>query len=111
MYDHGKEINDMPSMWSANSDLDYYGQFNPEPPEDEEPEELEPEEDEQPEPITEAEAFEALAEEAGDRAYDMAEEDRLFPATIGPFPAPPVQVERPLRLPPQQGKLFKTEVA
>jgi hypothetical protein len=33
----------MYSMWNAPSDLDYYEQFNPEPPEDEEPEELEPE--------------------------------------------------------------------
>jgi hypothetical protein len=28
----------MYSMWNAPSDLDCYGQFNPEPPEDEEPE-------------------------------------------------------------------------
>ena len=28
----------MYSMWNAPSDLDYYDQFNPEPPEDEEPE-------------------------------------------------------------------------
>jgi hypothetical protein len=33
----------MYSMWNAPSDLDYYAQFNPEPPDDEEPEELEPE--------------------------------------------------------------------
>ena len=26
----------MNSMWTAVSDLDYYGQFNPEPPEEEE---------------------------------------------------------------------------
>ena len=33
----------MYSMWNAHSDMDYYGQFNPEPPEDEEPEIEEPE--------------------------------------------------------------------
>ena len=33
----------MYSMWNAPSDLDYYGQFNPDPPEDEEPEPEEPE--------------------------------------------------------------------
>jgi len=34
----------MYTMWDAPSDRDYYEQFNPEPPEDEEPEpELEPE--------------------------------------------------------------------
>jgi hypothetical protein len=31
----------MYSMWDAPSDLDYYGQCNPDPPDDEEPEELE----------------------------------------------------------------------
>jgi len=60
--------------------------------------------------ITAAELDEAMAEEAGDRAYDAAEEYRLFPATIGPFEPPPVRIELPLRLPPQQGELFK-EVA
>ena len=33
----------MYSMWNAPSDLDYYRQFNPDPPEDEEPEREEPE--------------------------------------------------------------------
>jgi hypothetical protein len=28
----------MSSMWTADSDLDYYGQFNPGPPEEEQPE-------------------------------------------------------------------------
>jgi hypothetical protein len=69
----------------------------------------EPEENEV-EVITEAEMLEALAEEAGDRAYDCQEEYRLFPATIGPFEPPVVRQEQPLRLPPQQGKLFQ-EVA
>lgn len=44
-------------MWTADSDLDYNDYFNPkDPAEDEEP--------------TEAERDQALAEEAGDRAYD-----------------------------------------
>jgi hypothetical protein len=55
-------------------------------------EEPEPEENEI-EVITEAEALEALAEEAGDRAYDAAEEERLFP--------------EPARIGPQQGRLFE----
>jgi hypothetical protein len=33
----------MYSMWNAPSDLDYYGQFNLDPPEDEEPEPEDPE--------------------------------------------------------------------
>jgi hypothetical protein len=32
----------MYSMWNAPSDLDYYAQFNPEPPEDQEPEPEDP---------------------------------------------------------------------
>jgi hypothetical protein len=91
----------MSSMWTATSDLDYYEQFNPEPPEEPEPE---------PELITEEEVFEAMAEQAGDRAYDEQEEYRLFPAKVGPFPAPVVRIEAPLRPQQQQGKLFE-EVA
>ena len=98
----------MPSMWTAQSDLDYYGNDGYEP-DEEEPEELEPEENEI-EVISETEMLEALAEEAGDRAFDSAEEYRLFPAAIGPFPPPPARIELPLSLPPQQGSLFQ-EVA
>ena len=100
------------SMWNAPSDLDYYGQFNPDPPEDEEPEEPEPEEDDQPEVISEEAAMEALREEADGRAYDQQEEDRLFPLgplTVGPF-EPPVPHMAPVAEGPQQGELFK-EVA
>jgi hypothetical protein len=79
-------------MWNAPSDLDYYGQFNPDPPEDEDDyEEPEPEEDDQTEVITEEEATEVLREDAGDRAYDQQEEDRLFPLgslTVGRFEPP-----------------------
>ena len=57
----------MYSMWNAPSDLDYYGQFNPEPPEDEEPE---PEEPEIPE---ELQAHWDAADEA-DRRYTMRAE-------------------------------------
>jgi hypothetical protein len=103
----------MYTMWNAPSDLDYYNQFNPDPPEEEDDyEEPEPEEDEQPEVISEEAAMEALREEAGDRAYDQQEEDRLFPLgplTIGPF-EPPVPYMAPVAEGPRQGKLFK-EVA
>ena len=54
----------MCSMWTAQSDLDYYAQFNPEPPEDEDPE---PEEPEIPE---ELQAHWDAADE-GDRRYTM----------------------------------------
>jgi hypothetical protein len=106
------EQNDMSSMWTAVSDLDYYSQFNPDPPEEEEPEPDEPEEDDEVEVIDEEAAMEALREEAGDRAYDQQEEDRLFPLgplTIGPF-EPPVPYMAPVAEGPRQGKLFK-EVA
>jgi hypothetical protein len=54
-------------MWNAPSDLDYYGQFNPDPPEDEDPEPEEPEEPEIPE---ELQAQWDAADEA-DRRYTM----------------------------------------
>jgi hypothetical protein len=81
---------------------------------DEEECEPEPEETEENEieVITEAEMLKALAEDAGDRAYDQQEEDRLFPLgplTVGPF-EPPVPHMAPLAEGPQQGTLFK-EVA
>ena len=57
----------MYSMWNAPSDLDYYGQFNPDPPEDEDPE---PEDPEIPE---ELQAHWDAADEA-DRRYTMEAE-------------------------------------
>ena len=77
----------MYSMWNAPSDLDYYGQVNLDPPEDEDPE---PEEPEIPE---ELQAHWDAADE-GDRRYTMeaeaagddAEEDgiaRRQPALAG----------------------------
>jgi hypothetical protein len=57
----------MYSMWNAPSDLDYYGQFNPEPPEDDEPE---PEDPEIPE---ELQAHWDAADDA-DRRYTMEAE-------------------------------------
>jgi hypothetical protein len=54
-------------MWTAQSDLDYYAQFNPDPPEDEDPE---PEEPEIPE---ELQAHWDAADE-GDRQYTMEAE-------------------------------------
>jgi len=57
----------MYSMWNAPSDLDYYGQFNPDPPENEEPE---PEDPEIPE---ELQAQWDAADEA-DRRYTMEAE-------------------------------------
>ena len=57
----------MCSMWTAQSDLDYYAQFNPDPPEDEDPE---PEEPEIPE---ELQAHWDAADE-GDRRYTMEAE-------------------------------------
>jgi hypothetical protein len=100
------------SIWNAPSDLDYYSQFNPDPPEEEEPEPDEAEEDDEVEVIDEQAAFEALREEAGDRAYEQQEENRLFPLgplTIVPF-EPPVPHMATVAEGPQQGKLFK-EVA
>jgi hypothetical protein len=52
-------------MWNAPSDLDYYGQFNPDPPEDEEPEE--------PEMPEELQAHWDAADES-DRRYAMEAE-------------------------------------
>jgi hypothetical protein len=103
----------MLSMWTAVSDLDYYNQFNPDPPEDEDDyEEPEPEEDDQPEVISEEAAMEALREDAGDRAYEQQEENRLFP--LGPLTIVPFELPVPhmatVAEGPQQGKLFK-EVA
>jgi hypothetical protein len=57
----------MYSMWNAPSDLDYYRQFNPDPPEDEEPEREEPEIPE------ELQAHWDAADEA-DRRYTMEAE-------------------------------------
>ena len=57
----------MCSMWTAQSDLDYYAQFKPDPPEDEDPE---PEEPEIPE---ELQAHWDAADE-GDRQYTMEAE-------------------------------------
>ena len=57
----------MYSMWNAPSDLDYYGQFNPDPPDDEDPE---PEDPEIPE---ELQAHWDAADE-GDRQYTMEAE-------------------------------------
>lgn len=57
----------MYSMWNAPSDLDYYIQFNPDPPEDEDPE---PEEPGIPE---ELQAHWDAADE-GDRQYTMEAE-------------------------------------
>ena len=57
----------MYSMWNAQSDLDYYGQFNPDPPDDEDPE---PEDPEIPE---ELQAHWDAADE-GDRQYTMEAE-------------------------------------
>ena len=64
----------MCSMWTAQSDLDYYAQFNPDPPEDEDPE---PEEPEIPEELQaqwdaadEADRRYTKAEAAGDGAED-----------------------------------------
>jgi hypothetical protein len=57
----------MYSMWNAPSDLDYYAQFNPDLPEDEEPE---PEDPEIPE---ELQAHWDAADE-GDRRYTMEAE-------------------------------------
>jgi hypothetical protein len=54
-------------MWTAQSDLDYYAQFNPYPPDDEDPE---PEEPEIPE---ELQAHWDAADE-GDRLYTMEAE-------------------------------------
>jgi len=55
--------------------------------------------------------LEALAEEAGDAAYNAQIEMSLFPATIGPFLAPVVRIEPPTYLTPQQAQLFHKEVA
>jgi hypothetical protein len=76
----------MCSMWTAQSDLDYYAQFNPDPPEDEDPE---PEEPEIPE---ELQAHWDAADE-GDRQYTMeaeaagddADDDKIAPRQ--PVPA------------------------
>lgn len=64
----------MYSMWNAPSDLDYYGQFNPDPPEDEDPE---PEDPEIPEELQaqwdaadEADRRYTMEAEAGDDAED-----------------------------------------
>jgi hypothetical protein len=59
-------------MWNAPSDLDYYGQFNPDPPEDEEPEPEDPE-PEDPEIPEELQAHWDAADEA-DRRYTMEAE-------------------------------------
>jgi len=57
----------MCSMWTAQSDLDYYAQFNPDPPDDDDPG---PEEPEIPE---ELQAHWDAADE-GDRQYTMEAE-------------------------------------
>jgi hypothetical protein len=79
----------------TDRDIDYAAGGYDEP--EEEYEEPEPEEGEIP-VITEAEALEALAEEAGDRAYDAADEERLFPLGA---------IQQPARIGPQQGRLFE----
>jgi len=93
---------------ATSDDYDRYCGYD-EPDEDEDPEPAEPEENEV-EVISEADVLEALAEEAGDSAYDSAEEYLLFPAAIGPFEPLSARIELPQSLPPQQGELFK-EVA
>jgi hypothetical protein len=57
----------MYSMWNAPSDLDYYCQFNPDPPEDEEPEHEDPE-------IPEELQAHWDAFDEGDRRYAMEAE-------------------------------------
>ena len=57
----------MYSMWNAPSDLDYYGQFSPDPPEDKDPE---PEDPEIPEELR---AHRDAADE-GDQRYTMEAE-------------------------------------
>lgn len=84
---------------ATTDDYDRYCGYDEPDEEEKEYEELEPEENEA-EVISEAEVLEAMAEEAGDRAFDAADEERLFP--------PPEL--KPLGVGPQQGRLFE-EVA
>jgi hypothetical protein len=79
--------------WDDEDEDDYY-------------EDLESEENEI-EAISEAEMLEALAEEAGDNAFEAQEDVRL----VGPF-APPIPARIAVTAEgPQQGGLFEREVA